>query len=110
MCRPLQLHQTEPTDQPGSGVVVAGRAARRRHNRPAALSPDEIAHEIVRELGATRFSHLEVMLCSSDGQVRAKEPWGLYSSLKRSIAPASVLLVRSNKPNVCTSTGPVMRS
>ena len=45
MCRPLQLHQTELTDQPGSGVVVAGRAARRRHNRPAALSPDEIAHE-----------------------------------------------------------------
>ena len=49
MCRPLQLHQTELTDQPGSGVVVAGRAARRRRNRPAALSPDEIAHEIVRD-------------------------------------------------------------
>ena len=110
MCRPLQLHQTELTDQPGSGVVVAGRAARRRRNRPAALSPDEIAHEIVRELVATRFSHLEVMPCSSDRQVRAKELWGLYGSLKRSIAPASVLLVRSNKPNVCTSTGPVMRS
>ena len=47
---------------------------------------------------------------SSDGQVRAKEPWGLYGSLKRSMAPASVVLVRSNKPNVCTSAGPVMRS
>jgi hypothetical protein len=40
---------------------VAVRAARRRHNRPAAFSLDKIADEIVRELVATRFGHRDVL-------------------------------------------------
>ncbi|MDT5143028.1 MAG: hypothetical protein QOI79_2382 [Mycobacterium sp.] len=38
-------------------VVVAGQAARRRHNRPSALSLDQIAHEVIREVVTTPIGH-----------------------------------------------------
>jgi hypothetical protein len=38
-----------------------GRAARRRHDNPAALGLDHVADVVVREIVATRLSHREVV-------------------------------------------------
>jgi hypothetical protein len=42
------------------------RAIGRRHNNPAALIVDQVAHEVVRELDTRRFGHRRVVPRTSD--------------------------------------------
>jgi hypothetical protein len=49
-------------DRPNTvAVLVAVRAARRRHDDPAALGRHEVADEVVREVVATRNGHGDVV-------------------------------------------------
>ena len=50
------------------GVVVAGRAARRRHDHPSALGFKQIADEVVRELVA-RLGHCDVVPRATDNNL-----------------------------------------
>jgi hypothetical protein len=47
-------------------IIVSGRATRRRHHNPAAISPHKIAHEVIRKLVPPRFSHQDVVARTSD--------------------------------------------
>jgi hypothetical protein len=53
----------------GIGVVVAGRAARRRLHDPAALGGHEVAHVMVGELVARRFGHGDVVPRTTDNKL-----------------------------------------
>jgi hypothetical protein len=60
-CAPDRADRPTPV-----AVGVAIRAARGRHDHPAALSVHEVAHEVVRELIATWFGHRCVIPRTSD--------------------------------------------
>jgi hypothetical protein len=66
MCRPLQVHHTALTDQPGVAVGVTVWAARRRHHRPTALGGHQVADEVVREIITPRFGHRDVLSRTTD--------------------------------------------
>lgn len=53
----------------GIGVGVAVRAARRRHNDPAALRGHKVTHEVVGELVA-QIRHCDVVPRSTDSRTR----------------------------------------
>jgi hypothetical protein len=66
ICRPLHVHHTELADQRPSLYSWPVRAARRRHNDPAALGRYEITDIVVREVVAPGLGHRDVVPQGSD--------------------------------------------
>jgi len=77
MCRPLHVHQTELTDQPGSVVMAIGTACW-WHDHPAALSGHEVTDVVVGELVARRFGRCDVVPRTTDNNLGS----GLLASLQ----------------------------
>ena len=93
----MDTHAECHTVQPETGTDRRSHVFGELQTKP----PDSVTD---RDTLTRRYALLLRRAGQSEGAVEA------FGSLKRSMAPASVVLVRSNKPNVCTSAGPVMRS